>query len=337
MRRLVALALCGLTATATAEPLTGKVLDRKSGTPIEGAVVHLQAPDGAALTTSTTADGSYGFDVVPGRYQITFLRGTAQQSATVVISADTPASLNGRLDDVVDEVIVIDDSKAPAVLPVPIRKAVRLATPPYSERAILEDAWTRAWLLLEVDARGTVTRLKLLKRPGYDLEPLAIAERRPTRCRPSSSWRAAPAPAASARWPTGCSAISPGRAFGAPWDVAERAAFALLELARVVDAGDERRALLVAMGRGFRNIWLLPYVHRRLSDPDPRRRRRGQRRRVAWASPRSRKRSPSFTAIVPAPLRLAAIAALGRMGSTGAIDRLVPLVHGDPTTRPPRR
>ena len=31
MRRLVALALCGLTATATAEPLTGKVLDRKSG------------------------------------------------------------------------------------------------------------------------------------------------------------------------------------------------------------------------------------------------------------------------------------------------------------------
>ena len=176
MRCLVALALCGLTATATAEPLTGKVLDRKSGTPIEGAVVHLQAPDGAALTTSTTADGSYGFDVVPGRYQITFLRGTAQQSATVVISADTPASLNGRLDDVVDEVIVIDDSKAPAVLPVPIRKAVRLATPPYSERAILEDAWTRAWLLLEVDARGTVTRLKLLKRPGYDLEPLAIAE-----------------------------------------------------------------------------------------------------------------------------------------------------------------
>ena len=60
-----------------------------------------------------------------------------------------------------------------------------------------------------------------------------------------------------------------GRAFGAPWEVAERAAFALLELARVVDAPDERRALIVAMGRGFRNAWLLPYVHRRLSDADP--------------------------------------------------------------------
>lgn len=176
MRGAVAVVLCCLTATTAAEPLTGKVLDRKTGAPIEGAVVHLQAPGGAALTTSTTADGTYGFDVVPGRYQITFLRGATQQTATIVIEAGTPASLTGRLDDVVDEVIVIDDSKTPAVMPVPIRKQVKLATPPYSERAILEDAWTRAWLLLEVDTRGNVTRLKMLKRPGYDLEPLAIAE-----------------------------------------------------------------------------------------------------------------------------------------------------------------
>ena len=60
-----------------------------------------------------------------------------------------------------------------------------------------------------------------------------------------------------------------GRAFAAPWEIAERAAFALLELARIVDAPDEKRALIVAMGRGFRNAWLLPYIHARLSDREP--------------------------------------------------------------------
>ena len=120
-----------------------------------------------------------------------------------------------------------------------------------------------------------------------------------------------------------------GRAFGAPWDVAERAAFALLELARVVDADDERRALVVAMGRGFRNAWLLPYVHRRLSDPDA----------ATVSAAASAAGGLGFAALeeavaelltADAPLRLAAIAALGRMGSTGAAARLAPLVHGDP-------
>src|SRR5438132_821002 len=59
-----------------------------------------------------------------------------------------------------------------------------------------------------------------------------------------------------------------GRALGADWDIAERAAFALLEAARVADTAAERRGVLAAMGRGFRNLWLLPFVHRRLSDRD---------------------------------------------------------------------
>ncbi|MEJ7603599.1 MAG: hypothetical protein WKG01_37275, partial [Kofleriaceae bacterium] len=60
-----------------------------------------------------------------------------------------------------------------------------------------------------------------------------------------------------------------GRALGADWEVAERAAFALLEAARVADTAADRRGVLAAMGRGFRNIWLMPFVHRRLSDRDP--------------------------------------------------------------------
>src|SRR5512146_3179420 len=59
-----------------------------------------------------------------------------------------------------------------------------------------------------------------------------------------------------------------GRALGAEWEVAERAAFALLEAARVADTAADRRGVITAMGRGFRNIWLLPFVHRRLSDKD---------------------------------------------------------------------
>src|SRR6478735_3646645 len=59
-----------------------------------------------------------------------------------------------------------------------------------------------------------------------------------------------------------------GRALGAEWDAAERAAFALLEAARVSDTAADRRGVITAMGRGFRNIWLLPFVHRRLSDRD---------------------------------------------------------------------
>src|SRR5690349_14566109 len=52
-----------------------------------------------------------------------------------------------------------------------------------------------------------------------------------------------------------------GRAHGAEWETAERAAFALLEVARDVDAPAEKAQLLSAMGRAFRNAWLLPYVH----------------------------------------------------------------------------
>ena len=122
-----------------------------------------------------------------------------------------------------------------------------------------------------------------------------------------------------------------GRAFGAPWEVAERAAFAMLELARIVDAPDERCALLAAMGRGFRNAWLLPYVHRRLTDGDP----------ATMVAAASAAGGLGFAALeeavaealtdgAPAPLRLAAITALGRMGASGAAPRLASLVHGDP-------
>lgn len=124
-----------------------------------------------------------------------------------------------------------------------------------------------------------------------------------------------------------------GRALGAEWDVAERAAFALLEAARVADTAADRRGVIAAMGRGFRNIWLLPFVHRRLSDRDPTIAAAALDAAGGLGFPALEEAVAAFVGEgAPRALRLAAIGALGRMGaaSGGVIDRLVPLVTGDP-------
>ena len=121
-----------------------------------------------------------------------------------------------------------------------------------------------------------------------------------------------------------------GRALGADWDVAEKAAFALLEAARLADTYTDRRGVIAAMGRGFRNLWLLPFVHRRLSDREP-------AVAVAALHAAGGLGFPALEDAVAArvnetdPLvRRAAIAALGHMGAMTAVDRLVPLIGGDP-------
>lgn len=73
------------------------------------------------------------------------------------------------------EVIVIEGHVPPATPPKPTNY-IKSKAPPYSDAAILSDAWTKAWMLLEIDERGTVTRVKFLNKPGYDLEPIAVSE-----------------------------------------------------------------------------------------------------------------------------------------------------------------
>jgi hypothetical protein len=74
-----------------------------------------------------------------------------------------------------DEVIVIVDHVPPAVLPKP-KNYVASKTPPYSDEAVLSDTWTKAWLVLDIDETGDVTRIKFLKHPGHDLEAIAKDE-----------------------------------------------------------------------------------------------------------------------------------------------------------------
>jgi hypothetical protein len=84
------------------------------------------------------------------------------------LRAETPRTARG-------EVIIIEDHLPPKVLPKPKAFDPRKA-PPYSEKAILTDAWTKAHVLLDVSATGKVTRFKFLKRPGYDLEPITAKQ-----------------------------------------------------------------------------------------------------------------------------------------------------------------
>jgi hypothetical protein len=73
------------------------------------------------------------------------------------------------------EVIIIRDVQKPPpkVVPHPKKNYHRMA-PPYSDAAIERDVWAKAWVLLDIDAHGVVQRVKLLKKPGYDLDQIAI-------------------------------------------------------------------------------------------------------------------------------------------------------------------
>lgn len=103
------------------------------------------------------------------------------------------ADAEGRLPPryVPGETIVIHGTAPPARAPAPKKNYHRMA-PPYSDAAIESDAWAKAWVLLDIDAKGTVTRVKLLKKPGYDLERIAIEHALGLRFEPAEDARGRP-------------------------------------------------------------------------------------------------------------------------------------------------
>ncbi len=120
-----------------------------------------------------------------------------------------------------------------------------------------------------------------------------------------------------------------GRAYGASWEVAERAAFDLLGTTREIDAPAERARLLGAMGRAFQNAWLMPYVHSRLSDEDESVVCAAIGAAGGLAFPALEETLARFLDHESRARRIAAIAALGRMGAESAAARLVPLVASE--------
>jgi hypothetical protein len=155
--------------------LTGQVADIQNGGAVEGA--HVQISDHSGLREATVTDraGHYEVYVRPGDYDVVFEYGKSRTGNHVSVTSSCIATLDGRVDRTGGEVIVIQDQKPPRVPARPSNYSPRKA-PPYSDEALDKDAWTRAWVLLDVGPDGQVTQFKFLKRPGYDLENIAASE-----------------------------------------------------------------------------------------------------------------------------------------------------------------
>lgn len=172
MRILIALLVwCGVSAVAVADSkLSGRVTDR-SDQPVGGATVVITGPNGSETRVVTDPTGGYVATVPTGGvYSVVFTFGKLKIGGQVDVPADGAATLDGKL-ELTGEIIEVREHR-PLQYAQP--KFDPLIIPPYSDRAALEDRWVKAWLLLYVDDHGVVMRVKFLKRPGYDLDDVAV-------------------------------------------------------------------------------------------------------------------------------------------------------------------
>lgn len=95
---------------------------------------------------------------------------------TILALALLAAAVPARADEIIE---IHDHSRPPQDAP------ATHGLPPYSDAAIESNTWARAWLLLDIDANGFVTRLKLLGHPGHDLDPIAVDRAFATRFEPA--------------------------------------------------------------------------------------------------------------------------------------------------------
>jgi hypothetical protein len=175
--RAIAILVVLLASSAHADPLSqlsGRVRDRSTGAAVEGALVIVTGPR-TSRTLTTNANGDYAIVVAPGQYQVMFAYGKTRTVSTIEVVADKPATLDAKIDVGPGEVIVIRERLKPPVEP-KAKNFIETKAPPYSSRAILSDAWTKAHMLLHVTAAGDVVRIKWLQKPGWDLEQIAKAE-----------------------------------------------------------------------------------------------------------------------------------------------------------------
>lgn len=166
-------AICGSVGPAAADGQVHGVVNDLSGQPVSEASVIITSADGAQVKTRTDPTGHYGVVVHgTGPYHLLVAVGGAHVDARIAVPADGEAMFRTVI-DAAGEVIEVYEPKRPAV-PAKPKSVDRLAVPRYSEAAVMGDHWTRAWLMLDVDAHGVVMRAKFLKRPGYDLDDIAL-------------------------------------------------------------------------------------------------------------------------------------------------------------------
>ncbi len=174
MRKLavVLLVLCGASAVAFAEgKLSGRLTDLNDQ-PVQDASVFITGPNGLETRVATDAAGQYAATVrTGGTYSVMFAYGNTRISSRVTIPEGGAATLDSLL-QTGGEVIEIHGKRNPVQYPKPQTDPLKI--PQYSDRVALGNYWVKAWLLLDVDDRGVVNRVKFLKRPGYDLDDIAV-------------------------------------------------------------------------------------------------------------------------------------------------------------------
>ena len=169
----VMLVVLGGTATAALADvkLSGRVTNLEDK-PVPSATIVATGPTGVVTRATTDLNGEYTMTVdAGGSYAVVFTSGATTRSGKVSLPGQGEATLDTTL-ELGGEIIEVESDHVPLRYAKPTSDD--LAIPPYSDAAILGDTWVRAWLALDVDERGVVVRAKFLKRPGHDLDDIAV-------------------------------------------------------------------------------------------------------------------------------------------------------------------
>ena len=148
--------------------LTGNVTTT-DGKPLRDVAVHVVSKSGGEQIVRSNRAGA--FSVV--------LNGKAGEASLVFVRDRPDARVSGQTGVSVDrgtlgEAIEIRETLPPVVMAKPRSSSAMI--PAYSDAAIEQNVWTKAWLMLEVSETGSVLHVKFLKRPGFDLDPIAVRE-----------------------------------------------------------------------------------------------------------------------------------------------------------------
>jgi hypothetical protein len=159
-------AVSGFEATGSGE-LRGRAVDADHN-PLRQIEVHVVSKNWGEQIVKTDDDGNY--KVV--------LKGASTETSMIFIRGHRGAHIGGSVAEstTIDgqEAIEIHET-APTVTPArPVNEWIRIL--PYSKKALLDDEWTRAWMTLDVDDKGQVLHLKWIRRPGHDLDDIAMRE-----------------------------------------------------------------------------------------------------------------------------------------------------------------
>lgn len=186
-------------------PLAARAEDPVSGFSTEGTGVikgEVTSENGAPLAGekvyANTASGERStFTDSAGRYRLDL----GAEEGPKFVYVRTRARINGHTlrtayEDGEEYVDILEADK-PSIMPKPTT-ATNLVLD-YSAEVKDANAWVRAWLVLDVTASGFVRRLKLINRPGYGLDEVAVREAFKLRFSPARS-RAGKAVPAMVLW-----------------------------------------------------------------------------------------------------------------------------------------